>query len=117
LVFDLIAARGREGFLRKCVRIFTGHSLLILCFKKYKQVGFSGIEVSPIDGDVCVVLAWGEPRMGPRKQHGRFYHATSTSSEGDLRHLMETIVSTTPDLTEKDSDFSRHTHGRPPNRV
>ena len=33
------------------------------------------------------------------------YHATSTSSEGDLRQLMETIVSTTPDFTEKDSDF------------
>jgi hypothetical protein len=33
------------------------------------------------------------------------YHATLTSSVGDLRHLMETIVSTTPDLTEKDSDF------------
>jgi hypothetical protein len=33
------------------------------------------------------------------------YHATSTSSEGDLRHLMESIVSTTPDLTEEDSDF------------
>ena len=33
------------------------------------------------------------------------YHATSTSSEVDLRHLMETIVSTTPDFTEKDSDF------------
>ena len=33
------------------------------------------------------------------------YHATSTSSEGDLRHLMETIVSTTPDFTEKYSDF------------
>ena len=24
---------------------------------------------------------------------------------------METIVSTTPDLNEEDSDFSRHTHG------
>ena len=34
------------------------------------------------------------------------YHATSTtSSEDDLRHFMETIVSTTPDFTEKDSDF------------
>ena len=39
------------------------------------------------------------------------YHATSTSSEGDLRYLMETIVSTTPDLTEKYSDF------RPPHMV
>ena len=33
------------------------------------------------------------------------YHATSTSSEGDLRHLVESIVSTTPDLAEEDSDF------------
>ena len=33
------------------------------------------------------------------------YHATSTSSEADLKHLMKTIVSTTPDFTEKDSDF------------
>ena len=33
------------------------------------------------------------------------YHATSTSSDGDLRHLMETIVSTTPDFTDKGSDF------------
>jgi hypothetical protein len=32
-------------------------------------------------------------------------HATSTSAEGDLRHLMETIVSTTSDFAEEDSDF------------
>jgi hypothetical protein len=37
-------------------------------------------------------------------------HATSTSSEGDLRHHMETSFSTTPDFTEKDSYFRpRHT--------
>ena len=33
------------------------------------------------------------------------YHATSTSSEDDLKHLMGTIISTTPDFTEGDSDF------------
>jgi hypothetical protein len=33
------------------------------------------------------------------------FNATSTSSEDDLKHLMETIVSTTPNFTEKDSDF------------
>ena len=67
-----------------------------------------GIEVSPIVGDV--------PWFSPVESYALFthgtkhttwprYHATSTSSEGDLRHLMETIVSTTPNFTVKGSDF------------
>ena len=76
--------------------------------QKLKQVGFSGIEVSPMYGDV----PWFSPGESYAWDHeytmaalALVYHATSTSSEGDLRHLMETIVSTTPNFTEKDSDF------------
>ena len=59
-----------------------------------------------------MVLACGEPRIVHAWDQdynvaalALVYHATSTSFEDDLRHFMETIVSTTPDFTEKDSDF------------
>ena len=76
-------------------------------------MGFFGIEVSPMDGDV----SWfspGESYAWDQEYNmaalALVYHATSTSSEGDFRHLMETIVSMTPDFTEKYSDFRpRHT--------
>jgi hypothetical protein len=87
---------------------------LNLLLQKYEQVGFFGIEVSPMDSDVSWFSSgesYGRDQDFNMAALALVYHATSTSSEGDLSHLMETIVSTTPNFTEKDSDF------RPPHMV
>ena len=52
LVFDLIAARGREGFFVKMRENFNTIFSLKSFLQLHKQVGFSGIEVSPMDDDV-----------------------------------------------------------------
>ncbi len=93
--------------MKTCVnlnRAFALNSLL----QKYEQVGFSGIEVSPMDDDVpwfSPVESYAWDQEYNMAALALVYHATSTSSEADLKHLMETIVSTTPSFTEKDSDF------------
>ena len=101
-----------RGSVRTCVNLYSTFCSEF-AIKQYFQVSFSGVEVGPFDGDVSwfspgISYAWDQEYN--TASLALIYHATSTSSEGDLRHLMVIIVSTTPDFTEKDSDFrSLHT--------